>query len=165
MPSEPVLSENYEALDYVYCGRRLLANGKLSVAVRPISPSGELMRELHFSHSRKNEKTIGGVYSGALFSESSVQGLGNVQYSRRWQDKEDLIDWQSRDGEAECRIRASKLEADAKKISEIEHGMLFLRRQYENYRKQRDHAGMAALEGAVVRALRCAPRTTELKLD
>lgn len=156
-------AEQEEALDFVYCGRRWSdAHSKLYVSVRPIK-DGELRKEMLFEFSRKAHRTVGGVYTGATFSTTSARGLeASLKYTRQWQDRADLIDWQSRDGAAESSARTKKLEGDAKKVSEIEKIMLPLRKQFEGYRAKRDQAGMKALRAAVIAALTSTPRQTEL---
>jgi hypothetical protein len=62
---------------------------------------------------------------------------------------------------AESIVRTKKLEADAKKISEIEKIMLPLRVQFARYMFMRDRGGMDALQAAVVAALASAPRPQE----
>lgn len=151
-----------EALDFVYCGRRTLSNGKMGFAVAPIR-DGKLQRQMLFPFDRKAHRAVGGVYSGAEFNDSQALGLnGALKYVRRWTVQHDLVDWQARDDHAESEARTKKLEGDAKKVSEIERVLLPLRVQYESYRKRRDHAGMEALRSAMLNALMSAPRTGEV---
>jgi hypothetical protein len=158
-----VAASEFVALDFVYCGRRWSkSSGSMMLCVRAIK-DGVLQDAGLYAFDRKAHRAIGGVYSGAVFSEEGIRNLsGDLVYQRRWDVREDLIDWQARDEAAESASRSKKLEADAKKISEIEKIMLPLRVQYENYRKKRDHAGMEALRAAVVNALASSPRSTEL---
>jgi hypothetical protein len=151
----------YEALEYVYCGRRWSVSEKLLISVRPIK-DGELLREMLFDFDRKMVRSVGGVYSGASFHDNGARGLSSAnRFERLWQDKSDLIDWQVKDENVEIAARSKKLESDSKKVSEIEKILLPLRQQYESYRVKRDLAGMAALSSAVQRALQAAPRTSE----
>lgn len=153
----------FVALDFVYCGRRWSdASNKLVLCIRPIK-DGELQEAMLFAFDRKAHRTVGGVYSGAEFGGSSARGIaGSLRYERMWEDRTELIDWQARDEYAESASRRRKLEADAKKISEIERIMLPLRNQFQAYRVKRDHAGMEALRAAVLNALASAPRASEL---
>lgn len=153
-------SKPAEALDFVYCGRRW--NGsKLFIVVRPIR-GGKLEDELAYAFNRKAHRAIGGVYSGAKFNDTSIIGLAAaLQYVRRWDDKAQLIDWESRDHHAESEARQKKIEADDKKVSEVEKIMLPLRVQFEGYRMKRDLAGMDALRAAVLAALSSSPRVIE----
>lgn len=155
-------ADKTEALDFVYCGRRVLTNGKLGICVAPIR-DGKLQREMLFLYERKAHRYVGGVYSGAEFNERQMVGLtANLKYVRPWTVQHELIDWQARDQHAEAEARAKKLEDDAKKVSEIERVLLPLRVQYESYRKQRDLAGMEALRSTVLSALASTPRTNEI---
>ncbi|WP_432263361.1 hypothetical protein [Cupriavidus sp. TMH.W2] len=152
--------EEITDMDFVYCGKRLLANGKVAVSIRTIR-DGKLDDERLFGHSKKFERAIGVVYSGASFSANSARGIAEARYARQWAVQADLIDWRVRDEQVDSEVRVKKLEADAKRTNEIERLLLPLRSQYERYRKQHDHAGMEALTAAVLRALVSSPRTTE----
>jgi hypothetical protein len=148
--------------DFVYCGRRMLANNKLAFAVRPIAADGTLLPERWFAFDRKAKRMVGGVYSGAEFSVSQAAGLyGALKYLRRWPDAGDQIAWEAQDGAAEAADRVRKLEADDKKISEIETALLPLRAQFERFRHMRDRGGIEALRAAVLAALESPLRPDE----
>lgn len=149
--------------DFVYCGRRLLANGKLAIAVRPIAEDGTLQPERLFAFERKGHRSVGGVYSGAEFSEKQAAGLFSPQlkFIRRWPEADDNIEWEALDGAAEAADRARKMEADDKKISDIEATMLPLRAQFERFRHMRDRGGIEALRAAVLAALEAPLRPAE----
>jgi hypothetical protein len=160
-PAAEVKESEHRPLDLAYCGRRWTDSGKLFVVICPIK-EGVLQKEMWFDFDRKAVRTVGGVYSGASFSEKGVRGLSaRLQYLRQWPDSSQLLDWQARDEDAEVQARSKKLEGDAKRVSEIEKIMLPLRAQYEGYRKKHDVAGMRALRAAVQNALMSAPRKTE----
>lgn len=151
----------FEELDFAYCGRRLMSDGTLALCIRPIK-DGALQGDMLYSFTRKAHRAVGGVYRGAKFQGGTMSGLqANLQFVRRWDQAKDLIDWQARDEAAESHTRSKKLEADAKKASEIEKIMLPLRAQYDRYKYSRDHAGMEALRDAVLRALTSKPRPEE----
>lgn len=160
-PAAEATESEHHPLDLVYCGRRWTESGKLFVAICAVK-DGVLQREMWFDFDRKAVRTVGGVYSGATFSEKGVRGLSaRLQYLRQWADRAQLMDWQARDEDAEVQARSKKLEGDAKRVSEIEKILLPLRGQYEGYRKKHDVAGMRALRAAVENALMSAPRKTE----
>ena len=152
--------DTFEPLEFAYCGQRILTGGRLGICIAPIR-DGQLQEASLYSHAGKVRWAVGGIYAGAEFSATSVRGLKNARFVRSWTDKEALIDWQSRNDQAESSIRTKKLETDARRMNELEAVMLPLRRQYEAYRRQRDHAGTEALAAAVLRALRSAPRADE----
>lgn len=105
---------------------------------------------------------IGGVYRGATFGGITARGLAEAKYVEQWPIEAARIDWRIRDEDAESDQRADKLSGDVRKVHEIEALLLPLRKLYAGYFKRRDSAGQEALERAVLRALRCAPRSTEL---
>jgi len=157
-PTEPVLTPR----EFVYCGRRHLINGKLAFSVRAIADDGTLMDERLFMFDRKAHRSVGGVYSGASFSETQAAGLSaNLKFVRRWPDGGDQIAWEALDGAAEVADRARKMEADDKKNSEIEGSMVPLRAQFERFRHMRDRGGMEALRAAVLAALEAPLRPDE----
>lgn len=156
--------ENQElaAMDFVYSGRRWSSNGKLLITLYPIV-DGVLQKERVFEYDRKAHRVVGGIYTGAKFNDGSMLGFTSaLQYVGRWENQADLLEWQAKDEHAETRSKARKLEADDKKISEIERILLPLRIQYESMRKRRDMAGMEALRLALNNALYSAPRESEL---
>lgn len=158
--SAPQRVDALEPMDFVYCGLRLLVGEKLGVAICPIR-EGKLQQPWFLQQKSKVRWSIGGIYTGASFNESTVRGHSQARFVRRWDVTTDLIDWQARHDLAESTVRSKKLEADARRTNEIEVVLLPLRQQYETYRHQRDHAGMEALAAAVLRALRTAPRVEE----
>lgn len=161
--SEEEKKNELQELDFVYCGRRWIqSKEKLYFVVAPIK-NGALLEEMVFPFDRQAKRMVGGVYAGAKFSEDSAAGLAakNLRYVRRWSITNDVIDWQARDTRAEVEARIRKLEADDKKISEIENVLMPLRVQYESYRFKRDVAGMEALKVAVLAALVASPRKYE----
>lgn len=156
-------NEVFEPLDFVYCGLRFGQGGKVGVSIRTLK-DGKLHGEGLYIQKGKVTWTIGGVYEEAKFSETSAHGFSSksVRFVRHWDVGADLIDWRARNDHVESALRTKKLEADARRVNEIESVMLPLRRQYETYRRQRDHAGMEALVAAVTRALRTAPAVREV---
>jgi hypothetical protein len=108
---------------------------------------------------------VGAVYTGAEFDEGQAKGLAEARWSRMWPNAEDRIEWQARDQHALDLERAERMEADTRKMSDIETVMLPLRRRYEVLRKKHDRSGMYALERAVQAALLSAPRATEKEAD
>ncbi|MDW2095444.1 hypothetical protein R7097_28330, partial [Vibrio sp. 1866] len=80
-----------------------------------------------------------------------------------WEVQGDKIEWQAKSEQAEALARSEKLEADDRKRNELEELMLPIRKQYGALTKRRDRAGAAALEEAVLRALRAPIRKAEEK--
>jgi hypothetical protein len=156
-------TELLNSQDFVYCGRRLLVSGKLAIAVRPIAEDGTLQGERLFAFERKGHRSVGGVYSGARFTETQAAGLFSPQlkFMRRWQEADDRIEWEALDGAAEAADRARKMEADDKKVSDIEAAMIPLRAQFERFRHMRNRGGMEALRAAVLAALEAPLRPAE----
>lgn len=148
-------------LDFVYVGRRL-NGGQAVAAIRCILASGKLADdEAYYQLKAFKGYVLGGVYSGAAFAGSQVRGLNLAKYVSRWPGMAEQVDWRARDEQVEEQLRTDKLLKDAKKVHEVEAIMLPLRKLYESYRHRRDSAGCEALEQAVLRALRVAPRASE----
>jgi len=116
-----------------------------------------------FASKSLKGNVIGGVYRGAEFTDSQARGLGAVTFVERWKDQLACIDWRARDEAFEADHRRVKLEADAKKVNEVEAMLLPLRKLYASYSRKYDNAGKEALEQAVLRALRSPPRKCELE--
>lgn len=153
------MTKELKAQDFVFTGWRE-HKGRLYLAVTPIQ-DGELLNTGHYSTKGKRRWVVGGVYTGAMFSSDTAKGLEQARYDRMWDDKGAIIHWQAVSDEAEATVRSVKVETDARKRNEIEAAMLPLRKQYAVLLKQRDRAGLAALENAVVRALRAPVRAAE----
>lgn len=148
--------------DFVYAGRRALIGDKPGVEIFRIV-CGRLADSYVFSSKSLKGNAIGGVYRGATFTDDQAHGLGAAKFVERWKDQVACIDWRARDEAFEASQRRIKLEADAKKVNEIEAMMLPLRKLYASYTRQYDNAGKEALEQAVLRALRSPPRKCELE--
>jgi hypothetical protein len=146
--------------DFIYAGRRTLKGDKPGAEIFRIV-DGQLADGFVFASKSLKGYVIGGVYRGARFSDSQAQGLGAVKFVERWKDQLACIDWRARDEAFEANQRRIKLEADAKKVNEVEAMLLPLRKLYACYQRQYDHAGKEALEQAVLRALRSPPRKSE----
>lgn len=151
---------DFSPFDFVYVGRRALQGGKPGGEIRKIV-DGQLTDAYVFAAASLKGRVIGCIYRGAHFSSSQARGLAAAEFVGRWEDQGDLIDWKARDQAFETEQRRFKMEADAKKVNEIEAIMLPLRKLYASYSRKYDHAGKEALEQAVLRALRAQPRATE----
>lgn len=151
-------TEDLVPLDFVYCGKRHLEGGKVGVLMLTINPDGTLSdKKRIFLLSKKLDRNIGQVYSGAKFSETQAAGLENAVWKKRWGNEEDIVDWKIRDEAVELDVRKKKMENDSRRIDMIEETLLPLRKLYANYRRVHDFGGMEALEASVLRALRHNP--------
>lgn len=151
----------FVARDFVYGGRRLLKSGRVGAVVFTVFGSGQLDDGSLFDGKTFKRHAIGGIYRGASFCGDKARGLEEAKYVGQWAGDAMRIDWRIRDEDAEAEQRAAKLSGDARKVHEIEAILLPLRKMYAGYFKRRDSAGQEALERAVLRALRCAPRSSE----
>jgi hypothetical protein len=147
--------------DFVYAGRRALKGNKPGAEILRIV-DGRIADSFVFEAKSLKGKVIGGIYRGALFTDTKARGLGSVTFVERWNDQGACIDWRARDDAFEAQQRLAKLESDAKKVNELEALLLPLRKQYAVYVRQYDSAGKEALELALLRALRTPPRKVEL---
>lgn len=155
-------TSDFLPFDFVYAGRRPLKGDKPGSEIFRII-DGRLAESYVFQAKSLKGNVIGGVYRGAMFSKDQAQGLGTAAFVERWSDQGACIEWRARDEAFEANQRLIKLEADAKKVNDIEVMMLPLRKLYASYSRQYDHAGKEALEQAVLRALRSLPRKSELE--
>ena len=146
-------ANNLVPRDFVFAGKVAIVGG-IGVKIILLNDDGTLGDERVFKHSRKLERTIGGVYTGAKFNNDQAQGLDRAAYKHQWKDREAIQDWRIKSEHIDRLNRVKKLEGDAKRINEIDDVMAPLRKTYENYRRIGDFAGMDALESAVLRSLR-----------
>jgi hypothetical protein len=156
------MSEELVPRDYVYCGQRLSQDDKeRSVVIRVIGEDGTLGKELYYKYSRDFVGTIGGIYTGAKFSDTKVQGFNQTRYKGRWDNSDDRLLWQMRDEEVETRLKLKKLEADDGRVSDLQRALTDARALYEKHYRAFDSAGCRALEQAVLAALRTPLRKIE----
>jgi len=148
--------------DFVYAGRRTLKGDRSGAEIFRIV-DGKLADRYVFASKSLKVSVIGGVYRGALFTESHARGLTAVTFVDCWGDQLACIDWRARDEASAADQRLAKLEADARKVNEVENMLLPLRKLYASYSRRYDNAGKEALEQAVLRALRSPPRKSELE--
>jgi hypothetical protein len=155
------IPSDFVARDYVFIGKHWQTQtSKMMVLIRLINEDGTLNpRESMYAYSKKMDKTIGGIYRGALFTDKQSRGMDGAKYTGRWSNTEDIALWESQAEDAETAQANVRLEKDDARVTEIAKIMKPLRKQYETMRGRYDHGGMEALERAVVRALR-----TQLKV-
>ncbi len=154
------LSEDFIELDFVYCGL-IFRDKEFSVIVAPINPDGTLLKECCYQYKKGRDRTIGGIYRGATFSEKSCRNIDSVSFVSTFKDTESIIQWKARSDLAKTHERTYKLEKDAKKSNEMDVMLMTARKIYSNYRKRNDFAGMEAIEAAVLRSLRTPIRQSE----
>jgi hypothetical protein len=70
------------------------------------------------------------------------------------EDRGLIIEWEAKSDEAEAAQKRSKLEANAKRVSEIDQHMAPLRDAWQAMRNRGDMASADALEAAILRSLR-----------
>lgn len=125
-------AEEFIAQDFVYAGRRLLKSGKMGGEVFVVAGSA-LGERMLFDYRTLKGKAVGGIYRGASFSADQVRDLSKASYQGQWADDLARVDWRVRDEAAEAEQRTDKLEADAKRVHEIEELLLPLRKLYASY--------------------------------
>jgi len=154
-------TDNLSALDFVYTGQRATGKGDRCVSIRIIAEDGTLTEERWFKYSRKSDHVIGGIYRGARFSDTQAIGLERVSFIRRWSDEADRIEWTAKHEAVGSQFRLKSLESEAGRISDLEKALREARKAYDGLRRRYDKAGMAALEQAVLAALRAPLRKAE----
>lgn len=148
-----------QPLEFVYAGLRPGASSTLVMAVYPIDPQGALLRERCFKADRR-ARVLGGVYSGALFTDEQVVGLYGASYTgKQWgrEHADQVMTWEALDRTTRFQQRAKALEDDAKKQTLIEETMAPLRDLYWAAVNRGDIETTMALERAVVAALKRRP--------
>jgi len=161
MSDQDDAATEWEELDFVFAGRRILEKNKMGALIYPIKTNGELGAARLYGYKFFKRCAVGGVYTGAKFTDNQISGHSAARYKQQWANLEQRIEWRALDEGAETQDRQAKLEADARKISDIERIMLPLREAYASFSRRYDRAGQQALEGAVLAALRAAPRRSE----
>lgn len=145
---------------FVYAGLRVGIGNTLVEQLHPLR-GNKLGEPMFFTANRKRRRrVVGGVYEGASFSETQASGLDAARYAREWTGADAgalLAEWTAKDEGASIEMKTLKLEADALKVNAIAAQLRTLRLAYAALRGRGDHSGCAALEGAVLRALRRAP--------
>lgn len=160
-PADAKAEADFVPTDYVYIGRVLSGTGKVYGKIQQVN-GGKLHGDiLPYDFKVLKGKVVGCIYTGAKFGPTAARGLSQATYCGRWHDAGQIMDWKIRDDAVATEIRTAKDEQNSKRIDEIESIMLTLRKRYAAYDRQRDHAGKEALEAAVLRALRSAPRDKE----
>lgn len=154
--------DGFVAKDFVFIGKALDDKMKVFVIIQPIEADGTLGKKMSYGFNRKRDKNVGGIYTGAMFDEAgTVRNLDGSRFQKLWPNQEERMVWQAKNEAVESELRGAKLEKDEGRISEIEKILLPIRQTYENMRFRHDWAGCEALEKAVLRALRSAPRVIE----
>lgn len=148
-------SSEVTAKDFVYAGHRVTVQGKAADCVYPIE-NGKLGPRMLFPAERR-KRVIGGVYTGASFSDTAASGIASSEYVREWPAAEPVIEWEVRDEEAETELKGRKLERDAGAQSVIERALRPLRDMHADYVGRGNYSSANALEVAVLRALRRKP--------
>lgn len=151
----------YQPRDFVYLGRREGRNGVVLARIAQIE-NGQLADFEAYSADTFKKHIVGGIYRGATFCEGGAKGLSGSTWVGRWHGEQIVMEAKVLDDAVTSMLRSKKLMADSKKINEIEAMLLPLRKLYAAYARKYDHAGKEALEAAVLRALRAAPRKSEL---
>lgn len=154
--------DGYIPRDFVFLGKRADSKLQQFAEIQHINDDGTLGEKGLYKWSAKLNKNVGGIYRGASFNEKgSARNLEGSRFQKLWPNQEDRMIWQSETEAVDVALRNAKLEKDEGRISEIEKVMLPIRKTYENLRFRHDYAGCEALEKAVLRALRSAPRVIE----
>jgi len=85
VPFSSPLFHEFLPFDFVYAGRRALKGDKPGTEIFRIV-DGRLADSFVFASKSLKGNVIGGVYRGALFTDSQARGLGAVTFVERWKD-------------------------------------------------------------------------------
>lgn len=103
------MSDLYEPLEFVFCGFRK-GDAGLFISVATLR-DGVLGREMYFSKGKSKRRwVVGGIYSGASFSDNGAKGLDDAHYVKAWEVQGDKIEWQAKSEQAEALARSEKLD-------------------------------------------------------
>ncbi|WP_374693118.1 hypothetical protein [Escherichia coli] len=84
------MSDLYEPLEFVFCGFRK-GDAGLFISVATLR-DGVLGREMYFSKGKSKRRwVVGGIYSGASFSDNGAKGLDDAHYVKAWEVQGDKI--------------------------------------------------------------------------
>lgn len=156
-------TEKLTPRDFVFCGIRANDKGAPFISIRLLVDDEIQAKEMFFGYTAKQHRrlSVGQVYRGASFSETQALNIGSVNWLRKWENREDCLEWEARETAAQERRAHLKLESDATAMSEMQKLLLPLRRRYSALRNRYDMAGASALELAILTALRTPVRATE----
>lgn len=156
---------SYTEKNFVYQGKRRSAKGEMWIQLSTLDANGNMDEKPKWfdAKSPKRNLIVGGVYRGASFNDAgSMRGITDVQYvGTTWQSQADVMEWQALEEQAMARAASDKLQKDAKRVTEIERTLLPLRELYAHAGKFGAYDKQAAIEAAMLRALRKAPRAGE----
>ena len=138
--------------EYVYCGIRLDTKGHKVICIRLIGDNDTLEKERLFDLKKGHERTVGHVYK-AEFNATHARGLTDAKWSRQWPVLTDRIQWDAEENRALADYRATKMEAERGKVSDIERALKPLRAAYAGYMKRGDYSGAPALENHMLTVL------------
>ena len=142
-------NEIFEPADYVYIGKRQLRDGKLGHFIMRINSVGELDKESGYRDLKRFHPVIGGVYTGAVFSEKHAKGIETAKYDRQWPDPMKRLEWGALDRVAETAIKKKRIEADARRMNEMDSILLPIRRAIYNANRRGDYTEAHAIRQAV----------------
>lgn len=157
-------TETFHPRDFVYCGRRRDHTGKMSCEVRVVlnAELGTLSPEQLYPWKREHRLlVVGGIHTGAEFSNDKARGLADAAFKELWPVEQDRLAWKARDESAEVRERTDKLHGDARRRNEIAEIIAPLRKTYNALLERGDVNGAAALSAAILRALTKRPTEKE----
>ncbi len=148
------LKESMQPRLFVYAGKRPGENATAVDIIYLLNDDSTLGKKYAFKAVRYG-RTIGGIYEGATFSDTSARGLAYVKFCGMWGGKvqPEIVEWTALTQAFEDELKAKRLEADAKKMNVIERQMEPLRAVYTALRERGAYSEMRAVKAAVLAAL------------
>lgn len=147
-----MLTDELVPMRYVYAGVRI-SDKKPFVELYPMHDDGTLEEGQWYQWDKK-ARSIGGIYKGAEFSLKSSKWRQGIYTGEKLEDESKIIMWEAKNTEALTRLKAIKLEGDARKQATILETLEPLRELYTKAMTIGDYAGAHALEMAVMQALK-----------
>jgi hypothetical protein len=145
--------EDFVPMNFIYAGLRLGKDKKPLMVLIPMQSDGVWAEERWFSWDKKR-RVVGGIYKGASFSATKGRFVTSIYTGEDIDDTSKITMWEAETAETNTRIKAHKLEGDARRHGVIVEAMTPLRELYTKAMSAGDYSGAHALETAVVQALR-----------
>lgn len=159
--AKPSAATVQSSADFIYCGRRGAVGGGMLVVIKVEQADGTWGPELTYEYTASTwlRRQIGGIYTGAKFSDTQALGLNLATYAaKEGATPEERWTWRSLDAAAVRSSKLAKLEENKKRTHEVDVILLPLRKTLAGIFSQYERR---AFEDYVLMRLRTPPRSDE----
>lgn len=147
------MADDFVSMRFVYAGLRTGRDKKPIMALIPMHDSGEWDQERYFAWD-KRRRVVGGIYKNAAFSPTQGRFGASIYTGEDIEDPSKITMWEAETAETTTKVKAFKLENDARRQTIIMETLEPLRELYTKALSVGDYSGAHALETAVIQALR-----------